>query len=143
MKKCVLIVLAAFLISGVSFANGKVENQANKSSDSKFVVYYFMYLPRCMTCSKIENDTKDIVTKTFKKEIDSGNLTFKTVDIEQKENSHFKNDFQLFTKSVVLVEEKNGKVVKHQNLQKIWELIHSPEKYNTYIVDSVKQFIKK
>ena len=124
------------------FAN-ETAKKTNENNNTKYIVYYFMYLPRCMTCNKIENDTKTIVTSTFKDEIASGRLEFKTVDVGKKEYAHFAKDFKLYTKSVVLVEEQNGKVLRYEVLQKVWELIHSPEKYKAYVVDSVKKFIKK
>lgn len=141
MKKVLLFVLSVFLITSATFAKDSVKTNTNKN-DSKYIVYYFMYLPRCMTCNKIEKSTKEIVFNNFKKQLDSGLVQFKTVDVGKSENAHFTKDFKLFTKSVVLVEEKDGKVVKHEVLQKVWEYIHSPEKFSPYIIDSVKNFIK-
>ncbi len=138
MKKNVLF-LIVFLIFGGIFAQAA----ETKTDNAKYIVYYFMSTPRCMTCNKIETETKKAVQTNFKKELEKGILTFKMVDIGLKENSHFKNDFKLFTKSVVLVEEKNGKVVKFENLQKIWELIHSEDKYSTYIKSSINKFLNK
>jgi len=141
MKKIILILVVFALCSSFNFAN-EVVKKGNIKNDSTYVVYYFMYLPRCATCNKIENETKKAVTVTFKNEISEGILKFKTVDVGKKENSHFKKDFQLYTKSVVLVEKVNGKIKKYQVLEKTWELIHTPEKYNSYIVGSVNKFIK-
>ncbi len=142
MKKIILVTLSVFLMAGLLFANA-TEKKENKQNNSKYIVYYFMYHPRCMTCNKIENSTKEIVFENFKKQLDSSEMEFKVIDIEKEGNEHFKTDFGLVSKSVVLVEVKDGKVLKYKVLQKIWELIHSPEKYKSYIIESVNNLIKK
>ena len=107
------------------------------------VVYYFYAQPRCQTCRAIEADTGKAVQKHFAKELKSGAIQWHAVDVGKPENKHFIKEFQLYTKSVILVESRNGKTVRHQLLQKVWELIHSPVEFDQYIQKSVEDFIMK
>ncbi len=119
------------------------DTAVKKTHAPKFVVYYFYAQPRCQTCRAIEADTGKAVQKHFAKELKSGAIQWHAVDVGKPENKHFIKEFQLYTKSVVLVELRNGKTVRHQLLQKVWELIHSPVEFDQYIQKSVEDFIMK
>ncbi len=139
------LVIAAFLLTLVFpvMASQPAIKAAKKSNAPTFVVYYFYAQPRCMTCRAIEADTGKAVQKHFAAELKSGAIQWQAVDVGKPENKHFIKEFQLYTKSVVLVELQNGKTVRHEILQKVWELIHSPEKFDKYIQKSVEDFIMK
>lgn len=108
---------------------------------STYTVTYFFSEPRCKTCRTIETLTAETVRDTFKAELDTGKLQWKMVDTDKKENRHYITDFKLFTKSVVVAEIRNGEVQRFQVLQKVWELVHSPEKFRAYVSDSVRTFM--
>jgi len=110
--------------------------------NSKVIVYYFHGAFRCPTCQKLEQYAKDAIDNNFSEELAKGNLIFKTVNVEEKENEHFVNDYQLYTKSLVLSLVKDGKEVKHKNLDKIWEYVKNKPKYTDYVKNEVSIFLK-
>ena len=93
-------------------------------------VYYFHGNRRCMTCNAIEELTRKVVG-------DSAGMQFITVNIEEPQNEHFIQDFQLVSRTVVM--ECNG---KYEKFDRVWELVHSPEQFIAYIQDGIRRWSK-
>ncbi len=107
----------------------------------RIIVYYFHGDYRCPTCLKLEKLSRVAVEENFKKEFSSGLLKYLSVNVDRPENRHFVDDFGLFTKSLVVVEEDGGKVKRYKNLQKIWVLVRDEAAFKNYVKDEVKGFI--
>lgn len=90
----------------------------------------------------MEQFSKEAIEDNFKNELVSGKLVFKAVNIDKKENRHFVDDYQLYTKSLVLSLVKEGKEVKSKNLAKIWEYAGNKEKFFEYVKTEVNEFLK-
>ncbi|NQT33321.1 MAG: hypothetical protein HQ594_06605 [Candidatus Omnitrophica bacterium] len=138
MKLKILLVFLFVFVVGVGLACG----EENTSGDH-IAVYYFHGNFRCNSCHKIENYTKETVDKYFNKEIRSGDIVYKIVNVEQKENVHFVEEYQLYTKSVVLSLVKDGKEIKYKNLTKVWEYLNSKTKFEDYEKKEIKEFLKE
>ncbi len=61
---------------------------------------------------------------------------WKAVNVDEKENAHFVDDFQLVTKAVVLVEYRAGTIARWENLDKIWTLVRNKENFVEYVQSS-------
>jgi len=109
--------------------------------DHRVIVYYFHGEFRCGTCKRIEQLTKEAVTESFANEIRAGLVELKVINVDEKENSHFSKDYQLFTKSVVVSDIVNGKEQQWKNLQKVWELVRNEEAFKEYIRTEVKAYL--
>ena len=116
MKKVSVLVL--ILLTFVSFNAFGQEQSADK-----IVVYYFHDDFRCPTCMTIEQQTKEAIFQNYKAELDEGNIEIEVVNYDKKENKHFKKDYGLFTKSVVLSLVQGGQETAFNNLQDIWQLV--------------------
>ena len=86
------------LITGIFLINAS----SAFCDNTKIIVYYFHESFRCPTCRNLEQYAKETIENNFKKELAKGNLLFKTVNVEEKENEHFVKDYQLYTKSLIL-----------------------------------------
>src|SRR3972149_3720459 len=64
--------------------------------------------------------SKDEIERNLNDALGSGKLEFKAVNTDEKGNEHFLNDYQLYTKSLVLSLVENGREVKSKNLARIW-----------------------
>ncbi len=62
------------------------------------------------------------------------------MDVEIPENRHFIQDFQLLTKSLVLVEQEGGRPGRFKVLDKVWELVWSPDQYRDYVRTELEAF---
>lgn len=99
----------------------------------RVIAYYFHTTYRCSSCRKIEMYSHEAIHTAFPKEIESGRLVWRVVNIEEKGNEHFVKDYQLFTKSLVLVEERNGQRTRWRNAAKVWELLGNKERFIAYV----------
>jgi len=70
-----------------------------------------------------------------------GKLVYKPLNVEVKENKHFINDYQLYTKSVVLSLVKDDKEVKFKNLKEVWTLLRNKDRFFSYIEDETQKFL--
>ena len=136
MYKIFIFVLIVFGFAVVSFA-------ADQPSSGKVYAYYFHGNMRCSTCHKLELYSREAIEKNFQTELASGKLEFKAINIEEKANAHFVNDYQLYTKALVLSLVKDGKEIRSKNLNKIWEFVNNKKKFIEYVKEEVATFLKE
>ncbi|MDD5020428.1 MAG: nitrophenyl compound nitroreductase subunit ArsF family protein [Candidatus Omnitrophica bacterium] len=142
LKKTILTFLAIVAVSTgfISISSGASAEQA---SSSKVIAYYFHGTFRCPSCHKLEQYAKEVIEADFKDALASGRLEFKVVNVEDKGNEHYVNDYRLYTKALVLSLTKDGKEIKSKNLEKIWEYVGNKQKYFDYVKSEVAGFLKE
>ena len=139
------------LITGDAADTSKLEGQRTSSfSDTELesdadveVVYYFMTTQRCQNCMKIESYTKEAVQKHFSEKLNNETMIWKMVNIDEPRNQHFIDEFQLYTKSVVLVRYRDGKQVEWKNLDLIWDYLGNKTDFFEYVIREVNAFVKE
>ena len=110
---------------------------------SKVIAYYFHGNFRCTTCRTIEKYSGEAIEKYFSKELTNGRLEFKPVNVEEGENRHYIQDYQLFSKSLIIVLYKDDKQVKWKNLKEVWIHVGDKEKFFQYVKDEAEKFLKE
>jgi hypothetical protein len=143
MKKHTIILLAAIVLAGNLFLGNSQSMAEEAPAGGTVTAYYFHGTFRCPTCHKLEEYAKESIESNFKDALASGKLTFKIVNVEGKGNEHYMNDYQLYTKSLVLSLTKDGKEVRSKNLDKIWEYVRNKDRYENYVRDEVAAFLKE
>lgn len=147
--------------SNYSETHSAPENQTVSNSDSGFlcgandfgcekqvqperyvIAYYFHGTHRCYTCLTIEQYAKEALEAGFRKELQSGKLKFLSVNVEDPLNRHFIQEYQLYTRSLVLVEMENGKQKQWKNLEKIWTYFRDKPAFINYIQTEVREALK-
>ncbi len=109
----------------------------------KIIVYYFHGTARCPTCRAIERYAKEAVEQSFQNEIDKGVVEFRSVNVEEPQNEHYIDDFQLRTRCVVVEWNIDGKTQDFKRLEEVWSLVHGDKKrYYDYIEENVRQYLK-
>ena len=114
-----------------------------KAPSCRVVAYYFHGTMRCPTCYRLEQYSKEAIENNFKSELASGKLEFKIINVEEKNNKHFIQDYQLYTKSLVISLVKDGKEAKSKNLSGIWELVGNKGKFFDYVTEEIRGFLKE
>jgi len=109
----------------------------------KIIAYYFHGNYRCASCTKMEKYSRDAITMYFDKEIKQGVISFKTVNTDLSENKHFLQDYQLYTKSLVLIAIKNNKILKWKNLGKIWQHLNNKNDFYKYVQTETRKFLEE
>ena len=116
--------------------------QAESTGESpRFIATYFYTNIRCPSCITIENLTEKTIKTSFKDQLDSGILAWRTINIDGEGNFHFVKDYQLYTKSVIISENKDGKEIRWKNLPKVWELLGEEKKFSKYLKEEITTFM--
>jgi len=147
MKKIILIAciitiaaIAMFAFKGMPQAKA-TDSNPSVNSGNQVIAYYFHGTFRCSNCLRIEQYSKEAIEKYFGDELKSGKLVFKVINVEEKGNEHYVNDYQLYTKSLVLSLVKDGKEIKSENLVKVWEYLGNREKFYEYVKSNVDSYL--
>lgn len=104
-----------------------------------YFVYYFSVGKECSTCEQIEAFTKETLTTHFSAELARDKIQWREVDMDQPEHEHFATDYNLYTKSIVFVDTKEG---RWQNLEDIWEHVYDKPAFIGYIRDNLQAFME-
>jgi hypothetical protein len=131
--------VSVFVLALLTFLSLKTFSQ--EQSADKLIVYYFHGDFRCQTCTRIEQQTKEAISQNFKESIDKGKIEIRVVNYDKKENKHFKKDYGLFTKSVVLSLVQSGQETSFNNLQNVWQLFRNKEKFGEYIKSETQKYL--
>lgn len=142
MVKKIIIVLLAF-IAFFQTSTTAIAEENTQDESARLIAYYFHGSFRCPTCRNLEKYAKEAIHNNFKDELDKGIFVFKAVNVEEKGNEHFVNDYQLYSKSLVLSLVKNGEEMKYKNLTKIWEYVRNKEKYVNYVKSEIVAFLEE
>ena len=151
MRRYIFIALSLIFFMSSVFAMGDVPKQdapaqadvAVAAKGNQVIAYYFHGNFRCYTCHTMEQYSKEAIEANFKDELSSGKLEFKVVNIEERGNEHFAQDYQLYTKSLVLSLVKDGKEAKSKNLPGIWECVRNKQRFFDYVTKEVNGFLEE
>jgi hypothetical protein len=101
-------------------------------------VYYFHATTRCATCRTIEAYAQETVTSAFAADLQARRLEWRVVNVEEPENRHFIRDFQLYTRSVVVVDAKDPK--RFKVLDRVWQLVRDKAAFQKYVEQEIRAF---
>ena len=153
-KRAILLLLLVFVATSTVYliAGGHKHSEAQaqpqtghapSAGSSKIIAYYFHVTARCTTCKTIEAYSRETIANRFKTEIDRGGLEWQVVNVQLPENRHFVKDYELFTKSVVLVHIANGKQQSYKTLNDVWELVGDKAQFQAYVDREVRGYLAK
>jgi hypothetical protein len=79
-----LVILSVMLFS----CTGNAQNNEQKTENvtDKIEVIDFHSTRRCMTCNAIEENTKFTLSNYFAEELESGRITFQSINVDEEEN---------------------------------------------------------
>jgi hypothetical protein len=135
----VVFVVGGFGVSVRATAGEQVSTQDGVADG--VVAFYFHGNVRCATCRKIEAYTDEAIHAGFAEALDNGTLTWSVVNVDEPDNKHFVEDFELVTRSVVLAEYRDGAIVRWKNLDKVWQLVRSKGGFVEYVQDEASDFL--
>jgi predicted DCC family thiol-disulfide oxidoreductase YuxK len=129
--------------AAISAENTKAAEPTQAQQQQKVLVYYFYTTVRCPTCRKIEAFSGEALRQAFSGALGSGLLEWHPLNVQLPENRHFIEDYQLFTKSLVVVRVKDGRQMEWKNLEKVWELVGNKAIFMKYVQDEVREYLRK
>lgn len=119
-----------------------IDKTAVKESRNQVVVTYFHTHFRCPTCMKLEAYSQETVKENFVKELEGKSIIFRTLNVDEPENKHYIKDYNLYTKSLIIAQTKDGKIVRWKNLPEIWKHVRDRERFEEYVQSEIREFMK-
>jgi hypothetical protein len=116
---------------------------APKTGAHKVIAFYFHTNARCSTCIKIEDYSHEAIEKGFRDELKNGTLEMRVINYELPENKHYMKDYNLVSKSLVLVNMVNGKQTEWTNLKMVWQLTGKKDDFLKYVRKEVRSYLAK
>lgn len=129
------------LLADVPVASPDSESAQLDQSRSGVVVYYFDSAKQCTTCDNLKSYALEAVQTYFPSQFESGEITWRVVDVDEPGNEHYLTEFGLYSKAVVLVRFDDGKQSRWKNLESVWELVYDKPAYLKYMRDEIREFI--
>lgn len=114
-----------------------------KADGLQIVVYYFHGDMRCPTCMKLEGYAKESLETHFSDELASGRVIWKPINTDQNANTHFIEDYQLTSKSVIVSVRRDGREMHRENLDEIWDRVGDKQDYMEYVRGHVAQYLSE
>ena len=106
------------------------------------VVTYFHGTFRCPTCQRIEELSSQAVKANFEDELKTGKVVWRVINVDEPENEHYRKDYQLYSKHLIVSEMKDGKEVRWKDLKDIWTLVKDDEKFENYVKTEINDWLK-
>lgn len=108
----------------------------------KVIAYYLHGAARCTGCLRIEAWSAEAIKSRFSDELEKGKLEWLVLNTDETENEHFVTDFNLYTKSLVVADIREGKQVRWKNLEKVWDHLGDQNAFTSYVQNEVAQYLR-
>ena len=133
----------ALTLAGIAFLAlghaSSADEPAATNAPGDLIVYYFHRTARCPTCLSMETWTSQAVANVNSCP-SSPKLAWRAVNLDEPENAHFAEDFQLTFGTVVVAETREGHAVRWKNLEKAWEFSDDEATYSQYLESELGPF---
>jgi hypothetical protein len=137
-----IIFLLIFFCSANNAPAADNASAQKKQDATGIIAYYFHGNFRCATCRAIEQLSREAIEKNFKEQLKSGALTFLIINIDEPENEHFIQDYQLMTRSLVIAQIKNNKQVAWKNLPGVWKYVRDEKAFDNYVKTEIQSYLQ-
>ena len=111
---------------------------ATVAASPGILVYYFHATTRCATCKTIEAYAHETVASRFAADLEARRLAWRAVNVDEPANQHFVRDFQLYTRSVVVVDATDPK--RYKVLDRVWQLVGDKVAFQSYVEQEIRAF---
>ena len=136
------LVPASSLFAGTEPVEKPVSVNKEAPESQVWVTYYYTSY-RCPTCMKLETYSRRAVEGGFPDEIEKGKVLFRTLNLDEPENSRFVEEYKLVTKSLIVSLNRKGREVKWKNLPDIWKLVGDQERFEEYVRRETQSFLEE
>ena len=109
--------------------------------DNQVVVYYFHRKFRCQSCEVLESTLKDTLQITYADHFGAGRLAMCVINVDAPENRHYLDKFDIFSNSVIIVEKKNGEILRSRAVESIWDVSQDRDAISHLLQAEVKGFL--
>ncbi len=153
-KRAAAYVMIAFAIVSMLFAVRDIGGSAFAGREEGaptalagepdgYYVVLFRGSSYCPTCDLMEKLSKELLygpTSPFARDVKEGKLSFMVVNFEKPGNEHYLFDYDLYTTTIVLIEQRDGEQARWKNLQESWEHAEKTGDFKEYLAGKIRDF---
>lgn len=144
MKSIKILSLLVFSLLLSSYTHQNKSNAiSSDKSDSKIEVLNFHSTHRCKTCNAIEVNTKYTLKTYFAKELASGKITNKVINVDEKKNEKIAEKFEAAGTSLFLNVIKNGKEIPLNLTDFAFMKGNDQKAFSTALKAKIEKILKK
>jgi len=130
--------------SQVNEKNNLVDTAKSQDKNNPIItVYYFHRTMRCPICLAIEANAARVIEETFSQQIADGTLTWIPFNLDDPGGEEFEKEFDVSVSTLVLSKMEDSNNTKYKKLEKVWDLIGDPVKFDEYVQTEVKEFLNE
>jgi hypothetical protein len=108
----------------------------------KLIAYYFHRTQRCTKCLTIEAYAEEALMEAFPEALETGELEWRAVNVEEPANEHFVGEYQVISSALVLVDTYDGERKDWRNLEQVWELVGDELEFKAYVESEAMVFLE-
>jgi hypothetical protein len=71
-----------------------------------------------------------------------GKVVWRLVNLDEPANKHFIDDYQLYSKAVIVADVRDGEEVRWKNLMDVWQLTGDRGAFHKYVQDEVRDYLE-
>lgn len=115
-----------------------------KTPSAKVVAYYFHGQRRCATCNRIEELIRSALDTHFASEMKTGTVEWLPVNLDEAANRRYIKEFELNMNTLVLeIRDAESKSLAFKRLDRIWQLVRSPEAFDGFVREEMEAYIEQ
>lgn len=143
MKHLKYVLMAVLMVLPFAFGHAQTKKTVTKSSTPVVEVLYFHGPQRCKTCVALQKAAKELVDAKFAKELQSGRVKFREIDLSTKEGEKLGDKYEIAWSSLVVV-RKQGKKEKVADLTDdgFRYAVNNKAKIQSILQQKITEFLK-
>ena len=138
-----VVSLAVAALDIASYKSGSITELEGVGDKDGCYVVLFRGSSYCPTCDVMERLTRGLFESddsVIADDVHRGELFYKMINFEVAGNEHYLTDYDLYTTTIVLIEQRSGRVKRWKNLQDSWKKSENDGEYIKYLTDEIKSF---
>lgn len=112
-------------------------------NDNQVVVYYFHRKFDCQSCEVLEATLRPTLETAYADHFGTGRLAMCVINLDDPDNRHYLDQFEIFSSSVIIVKKKSGVISRYKNLDSIWDFYDNGEAISNLLQKEVSGFLSE
>lgn len=106
-------------------------------------VINFHSTKRCRTCIRIGDLAKKTMYEEFADEEKAGKVRWEQLNYDEPANAHYVKDYELVSSTVLVTLWKDGKEVKWNRLDAVWDHVGDEPVFRAYVAQAMRDLLNQ
>lgn len=115
--------------------------QAYPAASTRVAAYYFHPHRRCPACRHVESVAAQTIEQQFSKQLTTQEIIWHSIDVEDPANRQLASRYEIYWSALVLIKLRDGSVVAHKNLERVWLVQEDDRALSDYITAETMAYL--